>query len=177
MSVNSIEQKKVWEPSGLPAPKTLPPPPKAPAITTSISQPAQFLNEMQQLSQQEPTRFNTVAQQVAASFTQAASQAGGVDAQNLTHLASQFTLAAQSGRLQPLRATGSRAPGSPRAGIQSTGPSGASIAPRSYRPDDDGTGTQSSAVRQAFQTAAEILAQATGADAASSASPPPAASL
>ncbi|MGA3122560.1 MAG: hypothetical protein ABSF69_17485 [Polyangiaceae bacterium] len=174
MSVNSIAQQKVWEPSGLPAPKTLPPPPKAPAITTSISQPAQFLSEMQQLSQQEPTRFNTVARQVAASFRQAASQASGVDAQSLTHLATQFALAAQSGRLQPLPTTGSRAPDPPRGGIQSAGPSGGSIAPRSYRPDDDGTGTQSSVVGQAFQTAAEILAPATGADPASSALSPPA---
>jgi hypothetical protein len=91
---------------------------------------------MQQLSQQEPTRFNTVARQVAASFRQAASQASGVDAQSLTHLATQFALAAQSGRLQPLPTTGSRAPDPPRGGIQSAGPSGGSIAPRSYRPDD-----------------------------------------
>ncbi len=85
------------------------PPPMAGASTASISTPGQFMSEMQQLSQQNPTEFKSVAAQVATAFQNAASQASGPEAKLLTSLANMFSQAAQTGTLQPPQGPGSSA--------------------------------------------------------------------
>jgi hypothetical protein len=107
--------------------------------SSSISTPAQFFSEMQQLAQQNPSEFKTVAAEVATTFQNAASKATGQQAQVLTHLANMFTQAAQTGTLQAPQAGGSAAP---------------------HHHHHGGSG-QSGAIQQAFESAMSILEQAT----------------
>src|ERR1700722_12303152 len=76
-------------------------PPAGAAATASISTPGQFFSEMQQLSQQDPAEFKAVAAKVSAAMQTAAGQTSGPQATFLTHLANQFSQAAQTGTLQP----------------------------------------------------------------------------
>jgi hypothetical protein len=131
------------------------PPPMGGAATAAISTPGQFLSQMQQLSQQNPTEFKAVAAQVATSFQKAASQATGPQAQFLTNLANQFSQAAQTGSLPtpPGAAQGAEAVSAGQAG----GSAGAHHHPHHH----GGGSAQFSDVQQAFQTAMSILSQAT----------------
>jgi len=126
------------------------------AATVTISTPGKFFSEMQYLSQQDPGEFKAVAAQVATNFQTAANQAVGVEAQFLTHLANQFTRAAQTGSLQPpeepkpvLAVRGAQDALAGRAGRQSPHPGVGASAP------------SSSDVQQAFLSAMSVLGQAT----------------
>jgi hypothetical protein len=120
------------------------PPATGGAASASISTPGQFMSEMQQLSQSNPTEFKAVASQVAASFQSAASQATGQQAQVLSGLASTFTQAAQTGSLQ--------------AG-QSRGTAGAHHHHHHHGGGSSSSG--SSSIAQAFESAMSILTQVT----------------
>ncbi len=134
------------------------PPPMGGAATAAISTPGQFLSEMQQLSQQNPTEFKAVAAQVATSFQNAASQATGSQAQFLTNLANQFSQAAQTGSLQA--AQGGAAQG-PQAASASQAGGSAGAHHHHHHHGGGGGAAQSSDVQQAFQSAMSILSQAT----------------
>lgn len=134
---------------GSPSPSN---PPVGAAGTASISSPAQFFSEMQQLSQQNPTEFKSVAAQVATTFQNAASQASGPEAQFLNGLASQFSQAAQTGTLQAPGAQGTQA----AAATQASGTSGA----HHHHHHHHGGASMSSGVEQAFQSATSLLDQA-----------------
>jgi hypothetical protein len=130
------------------------------AATTTISTPGQFFSEMQQLSQQNPTEFKSVAAQIAAAFQAAASQATGPQAQFLSRLAAQFTQAAQTGSLQPPQG----AQAAPAA--SSAGPTGSGGAHHHHHHGGGSSAgsaqsstAQSSTVEQAFQNAIAILTQ------------------
>ena len=126
------------------------------AATAAISTPAQFMSQMQQLSQTDPSQFKAVAASVATSFQNAAAQASGSQAQVLTGLASQFTQAAQTGTLPAPQAS------APVASVQ--GAQGASAGHAGAHHHHHGGGasaTQSSSVQEAFQDAMNVLSQAT----------------
>lgn len=141
------------------------PPPMGGAASASISTPGQFLSEMQQLSQQNPTEFKVVAAQVAASFQNAASQTSGPQAKFLSSLANQFSQAAQTGSLQPPQGSQSGQSVQALQGPQGTQASqgGGSTGTHHHHHHHGGGGSmsQSSDVQQAFQSALDILNQAT----------------
>jgi hypothetical protein len=130
-----------------------------PAATASFSAGGQLFGELQQLSQQDPTQFKAVAAQIATTFQNAASQASGPQAQFLTHLANQFTQAAQTGTLAPPQGT----PGAGGAGEAAGG--------HHHHHHHGGggggggaaaiLGSDSSDVNQAYQSALSVVAQAT----------------
>lgn len=131
-----------------------------PAATTSFSAPGQLFSELQQLSQQNPTEFKSVASQLATTFQNAASQATGSQAQFLTQLSNQFTQAAQTGTLQP--------PPSAQ-GTQGVQGSGGGHHHHHHHGGGGGGGgasalfgSDSSDVNQAYQSALSIVSQATG---------------
>jgi hypothetical protein len=139
------------------------PPAMGGAASASISTPGQFLSEMQQLSQQNPTEFKAVAAQVATSFQNAASQASGPQARFLTNLANQFSQAAQTGSLQPPQGAQSGQAGQAPQAVQAAGQAGggAGVHHHHHGHHGGGSATQSSDVQQAFQNAINILNQAT----------------
>jgi hypothetical protein len=146
------------------------PPPIGGAATASISTPGQFLSQMQELSQQNPTEFKAVAAQVATSFQNAASQASGSQAQFLTNLANQFSQAAQTGSLQPPQGAQSAQAPQGAQGVQASQSSGG-VGTHHHHHHGGGGGSmsQSSDVQQAFLSAMSILTQATqGASASAS---------
>lgn len=132
-----------------------------PAATTTLSTPGQLYGELQQLSQQDPAKFKAVAAQLATNFQNAASQATGPQAQFLTQLASQFTQAAQTGTLQPPQSAQgvNGAGGGHHHHHHHGGGGGGALAAI--------TGSQSSDVNQAYESALSVVAQATGASASS----------
>src|ERR1019366_379272 len=127
------------------------------AAPAAISPPAQFMSQMQQLSQTDPSQFKAVAASVATSFQNAAAQASGSQAQVLTGLASQFTQAAHTGTLPAPQAS------TPVASVQ--GAQGASAghagAHHHHHHGGGASATQSSSVQEAFQDAMNVLTQAT----------------
>ncbi len=136
------------------------PPPMGGAATASISTPGQLFSELEQLSQQDPTKFKAVAAQLATSFQNAASQASGPQAKFLGNLANQLSQAAQSGSLQPAQGAPS---GQPAQGVQGTQAAGGGAGtPHHHHHHGGGSmgGGQSSQVQQAFQNAMGILTQA-----------------
>ncbi len=134
------------------------------AASATISSPAQFLSEMQQLSQSNPAQFKAVAAQVATSFQNAASQASGPEAKVLNGLANQFNQAAQTGSLQaPQGATPATAAQGPAAGQNEPHHH------HHHHGGGGGAGGMSSAVDQAFQSAMSILTQTTGASSSTAA--------
>jgi hypothetical protein len=128
------------------------------AATATISTPGQLFGELQQLSQQDPSKFKVVASQLASTFQNAASQASGPQAQFLTQLANQFTQAAQTGSLQPAQGTqgtqGAGAAGGHHHHHHGGGGGGGGIASL--------IGGDSNSVDTAYQSALSIVAQATG---------------
>lgn len=138
------------------------PPPMGGVASTSISTPGQFFSEMQQLSQQNPSEFKTVAAQVATSFQNAASQATGQEAQFLTNLANQFTQAAQTGTLQAPQGAQSGQSGQAAQGAQGTQSGSGAEGHHHHHHHGGGSMSQSSSVQQAFASAMSILEQATG---------------
>lgn len=127
------------------------------AATATISTPGQLFGELQQLSQQNPSKFKAVAAQLASTFQNAASQATGPQAQFLTQLANQFTQASQTGTLQPPQ------------GVQgSQGAGGAAGGHHHHHHHGGGGGVSSliggdsSSVDTAYQSALSIVSQATG---------------
>jgi len=76
--------------------------------TPSISPAAKFLNELQQLQQQNPDQFKKVASQIATNLQNAATTAKNAgdttEATALTNLANQFQTSATTGQLPPLQA-------------------------------------------------------------------------
>jgi hypothetical protein len=136
------------------------PPGMGGAGSTSISTPGQFFSQMQQLSQQNPTEFKSVAAQVAKVFQTAASEASGPQAQVLTNLANQLTQAAQTGTLQSAQpAEASQATQS----AQTSPSAGGARGHHHHHRHGAGKGSmsQSSGVQQAFQSAMQVLTQAT----------------
>ncbi len=136
-------------------------PPAGPgAASASISGPAQFFSEMQQLAQQNPAEFQNVAGQVAASFKNAASQTSGPEAQLLSNLAARFSQASQTGSLStPPGMQGTQAGAMGTASGQST-----AAHTHHHRLGDGGSSSflsQSSLVQSAFQNALSIVDQAT----------------
>jgi hypothetical protein len=127
------------------------------AASTSISTPGQFFSEMQQLSQQNPTEFKTVAAAVATTFQNAASQASGSQAQLLSNLANPFSQAAQTGSLQA-----PQAPPSGSQAAQGTQSGGSAGGHHHHHHHGGGSMSQSGSVQQAFQSAMQVLEQATG---------------
>jgi hypothetical protein len=138
------------------------PPPMGGAASTSISTPGQFFSEMQQLSQQNPSEFKTVAAQVATSFQNAASQTSGPQAQFLSNLANQFTQAAQTGTLQAPEGAQAAQSGQSAQVAQGGPSSGSAGMHHHHHHGGGGSMSQSSSVQQAFQSAMQILEQATG---------------
>jgi len=139
---------------------SVPPAAVGAAATATISTPGQFFSQMQQLSQQNPTEFKSVAAQVAKAFQTAASQATGPQAQFLTNLANQFSQASQTGSLQPPQGT---------QGVQGAAGASAGQGAHHHHHHHGGGGggaaggsAQSSAVVTAFQNAISILGQAQG---------------
>src|ERR1019366_10478146 len=126
------------------------------AATAAISTPAQFMSQMQQLSQTDPSEFKTVAAGVATVFQNAAAQASGSQAQFLNGLASQFTQAAQTGTLPAPQASAPVASGQGAQGA-SAGHAGA----HHHHHGGGASATQSSSVQEAFQDAMNVLSQAT----------------
>jgi hypothetical protein len=129
------------------------------AATATISTPGQLFGELQQLSQQDPSKFKAVAAQLASTFQNAASQASGPQAQFLTQLANQFTQASQTGTLQPPQgAQGSQGAGGAAGGHHhhhhGGGGGGGGISSL--------IGGASSSVDTAYQSALSIVSQATG---------------
>jgi hypothetical protein len=137
------------------------PPAMGGAATASISTPGQFMSEMQQLSQQNPTEFKAVAAQIAKSFQNAASQASGPQAQFLSNLANQFDQASQTGTLQPTQGTQAGQATQGGQGAATSQGSGATGAHHHRHHGGGSSMTQSSAIQQAFQGAMNILNQAT----------------
>jgi hypothetical protein len=69
-----------------------------------ISGAGQLFSKLQQLQQQDPTKFKQVLTQIASELQTAAQQQGqGNQAQFLTQLANKFQTAAQTGDLTPLQ--------------------------------------------------------------------------
>ncbi len=176
MNINSLSGSLAYAPTtsidGLSSSNTTPsvvPPSTQSAATASISTPASFLSQMQQLSQTNPTEFKAVAAQVATSFQNAADQASGTQAQFLTALANTFNQAAQTGSLQPAQsAQSAQASQTVQAalgaqGVQAAGQAGASSGAHHHHHHGHGGGSsaQSSQVQQAFANALDILHQAT----------------
>ncbi|HZU82818.1 MAG TPA: hypothetical protein VE987_07875 [Polyangiaceae bacterium] len=130
------------------------PPAIVAAATATISRPGQLFADLQQLSQQDPAQFKTVATELATSFQNAASQTSGPQAKLLTDLSSQLNQAAQTGNLQPLQA----AQGSAGA----AGGQGAHQHHHHHGGGYSGGGTagQSSAVQQAIQSAMSAVTEA-----------------
>jgi hypothetical protein len=137
------------------------PPAMGGAANATISTPGQFLGEMQDLSQQNPAEFKTVAAQVAASFQRAASQASGPQAQFLTSLANRFDQASQTGSLQPPQGAQAAQTGQAAQGVSGAGASqaGGGSAVHHHRHGGGSEMTESAAVQQAFQSAMNILSQ------------------
>ncbi len=137
------------------------PPPMSGAATATISTPAQFFSEMQQLSQQNPAEFKTVAAQIATTFQDAAAKATGPEAKLLTKLANDFSQAAQTGTLQrPQDAQGAQ---SGQAGQSVQGAqAGQSRSGTGHHHHHHGGGSASASnpVQQAFQAAMTALEQA-----------------
>ena len=123
--------------------------------TATISTPAQFFSELQQLSQSNPTQFKQVAAQLATSFQNAASTATGADAQRLNSIANNLTQAAQTGTLQPPQAPG--VAGAGKAGCEEG--SGGAHHHHHHHGGGGGGGGQSGTMGQAFQDAMSILTQ------------------
>jgi hypothetical protein len=154
-----------------------PPAPTQSAATASISTPASFLSQMQQLSQTNPTEFKAVAAQVATSFQNAAGQATGAQAQFLTALANTFNQAAQTGSLQPAQSAQSAQASQTvqgAQGVQGAGKVGGSSGAHHHHHHHGGGGSsaQSSQVQQAFANAVDILNQATQGTSTSTSSSP-----
>ncbi|MGD0679297.1 MAG: hypothetical protein ABSC94_28210 [Polyangiaceae bacterium] len=134
------------------------------AANVSISTAGQFYSDMQQLSQQNPDEFQTVAAQVAASFQNAASQTTGSQAQFLTTLANQFNQAAQTGSLDPTQSASSAEAAQAVHGVQaaSPNPSGGSTGAHHHHHRHGGSDAltaPSGAVQQAFESAMGVLSQ------------------
>jgi hypothetical protein len=158
--------------TGTPSPSSSQPTTKDAATSTTISTPAQFFSQMQQLAQQDPAEFKTVAAQVATTFQSAATQASGPQAMILSNLASQFNQAAETGTLQPPRGsstnqTGQAAQGAEAGQASQTGQtaplarSGRTGGSRHHHPQGGGGSTMSSEVQQAFQNAMAVFTNAT----------------
>jgi|HubBroStandDraft_5_1064220.scaffolds.fasta_scaffold384512_1 hypothetical protein len=133
------------------SPSSVPPAATGSAATASISTPAQFFNQLQQLSQQDPTQFKAVASQLATSFQNAASQASGPQAKALNNLANQLDQAAQTGQLQPPQSA---------QGAAGSSQAGGGYHHHHHHGGGGSASGQSSEVQQAFQTAVGILDQA-----------------
>jgi len=136
------------------------------AATATISTPGQLFGELQQLSQQDPSKFKAVAAQLATIFQNGASQASGPQAQFLTQLANQFTQASQTGTLQ-----------SPQSAQPAAGVSAATGGHHHHHHHHGGggggalaIGGDSSDVDQAYQSALSVVTQATGGSSTSSSS-------
>jgi len=170
-AVGGSSISSVGSTGGVPSasPSSIPPPMSAGAGASSatISGPAQFFSEMEQLCQLNPTQFKAVAAQVATAFQNAAGQASGRQAQALTALANQFSQAAQTGSLQPPQAAaqGASQAATPPASSLTTSSTGASdpsgatgIGHHHHRHHHGGAG--SSSIQQAFQNALSIVDQA-----------------
>jgi len=144
-------------------------PPAGGAATASISTPAQFFSELQQLSQQDPTQFKAVAAQLATSFQNAASQTSGPQAKFLGNLANQLNQASQTGSLQPAQPSQGTQTASAVQAPQAASGSGAAHHHHHHHGGGMGGG-QSSQVQQAFQDALGILNKATQSTSTSSSS-------
>jgi hypothetical protein len=142
------------------------------AATATISTPGQLFGELQQLSQQDPSKFKAVAAQLATTFQSAASQASGPQAQFLTQLANQFTQASQTGTLQPPQSTQATAGVSGAAGVN--GAAGGHHHHHHHHGGGGGgalaIGSNSSDVDQAYESALSVVTQATGGSSTSSSS-------
>ncbi len=137
------------------------PPPMTGAASASISTPGQFFSEMQQLSQQNPTAFKSVAAEVATSFQNAASQASGPQAQLLNKLANQFSQASETGSLQPPQGGQSPQAVQGSQGVSASQPGGnTGTHHHHHHHGGGGSATDSSQVQQAFQNALNIVNQA-----------------
>jgi len=173
---SSLEASGLSQASGVSSsgsPSSVPPPPGSQgATTTSISSPGQLFSDLQQLSQQNPTQFQSVAAQLASSFQTAAGQASGPQAQFLTNVANQLTQAAQTGTLSAPQSAGSATPAQSTAQAASTAQT-ASAAPAQSASSSSQSGgahhhhhhhhggsSQSSQVQEAFQSAISVVSQA-----------------
>lgn len=83
-------------------PSSIPPAPGA-ASTSNISKPAELLQKLQQLQQQDPAKFKEVASQLADTLQKVADQSGNSDGFP-AKLAAAFKSAAQSGDLSSVQA-------------------------------------------------------------------------
>jgi hypothetical protein len=79
---------------------SIPPPPGA--ASSSISQQGSMFSQLQQLSQQDPTRFKEVMTEMAKALRTDASQQTGPAADRLTQMASRMDQAASSGDVSQL---------------------------------------------------------------------------
>ena len=73
------------------------------ATSTSVSDGAKLLKQLQDLQKSDPAEFKKVTADIAAQLTAAAKTAGGSEGTALTSLASKFTQASQTGTLTPLQ--------------------------------------------------------------------------
>lgn len=160
------------------------------ATSTSISAGGQLFSELQQLSQQSPAEFKTVAAQLAKTFQSAASQTSGAQAELLTGLANQLGQASQTGTLSPPEGA-SNASGASSAASSTTAVSGTAQAAstsaqsaaaqgvtasghshgalhHAHRRHHHGGAAQSPQVQQAFQDALSVVGQALGSSSTSS---------
>jgi hypothetical protein len=141
-------------------------PPGGAAASASISTPGQFFSQMQQLSQQNPTAFKSVAAEVATTFQNAASQTTGQQAQLLNKLANVFSQASQTGSLQaPEGGPFTQALQATQGG---SGQAGGSTAAHHHHHHHHGGGggalpadSSSSDVQQAYESVLSIVTQAT----------------
>jgi hypothetical protein len=120
---------------------SIPPPGAGAAATVNVSTPGQFFSQLQSLSQSNPSEFKTVAASLAQNFEKAASSTSGPQAKFLSHLADQFSQAAQTGQLESSQGQGN----APAAGAHH------------HHHHHGGGGGGGGAVQGAFQSAMGIL--------------------
>lgn len=73
------------------------------AASTSISDGAKLLHQLQQLAQSDPAEFKKVTADIATQLQTAAQQTGGSEGQALSRIAAKFQQAAQTGNLSSLQ--------------------------------------------------------------------------
>lgn len=73
------------------------------STSTSVSDQARLLKQLQDLQKSNPAEFQKVTADIAAQLQAAATQAGGSQGAALSSLAAKFTQASQTGSLSPLQ--------------------------------------------------------------------------
>jgi hypothetical protein len=134
-----------------------------PGDSAQISGPGQLFSQLQQLQQQDPTKFQQLVSTIANQLQSASQQSTGIQANFLSELASKFQTAATTGNLTALQPShhGHHAHGTYNAQGQTT-PT-ATLPGVSPTSDTSGTSSSGLNIGQLFANIAKEVSQAVGA--------------